>query len=73
MSSTSTPLIVRTFSRKESNVAEPIKGLKITLREILDEIAEDENIDSEEREKAVKEIRELEYNEWCLQQIKSGG
>ena len=39
-------------------MAEPIKGRKLTFREIMEEIAEDEGITEEEREKAQDELEE---------------
>lgn len=41
-------------------MAEPIKGRKFTLREILDEIAEDEEFSPEERELARDKLNELD-------------
>lgn len=41
-------------------MAEPIKGRKLTLREILDEIADDEEFSPEEREVAREKSKELE-------------
>lgn len=55
---------VRIYS-EESNVAEPIKHKKVSLREILDEIAEDESFSQVEHDKALAKIREREYQEWC--------
>jgi len=48
-------------------MAEPIKGRKLTLREIMDEIADEEEVSSEEREQDL----EKEYQEWSLRQMKS--
>jgi hypothetical protein len=53
-------------------MAEPIKGRKLTLREIMDEIADDEEIDPEQREMALEKVREIEYQDWCERQIKAG-
>jgi hypothetical protein len=53
-------------------VAEQVKYKKVSLRDILEEIAEDEAFSDEERNKAHKEIMELEYKEWCTQQDKQG-
>lgn len=53
-------------------MAEPVKNRKLSLREIMEEIAEDESFSDEEREQANRKIMELEYHEWCLQQMKSG-
>ena len=39
----------KTSTSKENPLAEMIKGRKLTLREILDEIAEDEEFSDEER------------------------
>lgn len=44
-------------------MAEPLKAKKVSLREILDEIAEDEAFSDEDRERARDEIKELEYKE----------
>ncbi len=41
-------------------MAETIKGRKLTLREILDEIAEDEEFSPEERELARDKINEID-------------
>ena len=41
-------------------MAEPIKGRKLTLRELLDEIAEDEAFSDEERELARDKMKELD-------------
>lgn len=41
-------------------MAEMIKGRKLTLREILDEIAEDEEFSYEERELAREKSKEIE-------------
>lgn len=54
-------------------MAEPIKGRKITLRQIMEEIAEDETFSDEEREQAENKVKELDFQEWCRQQMKSGG
>jgi hypothetical protein len=43
-------------------MAEMIKGRKLTLREILDEIAEDDEFTDEARERAKKEIAEMDEN-----------
>lgn len=53
-------------------MAEPFKSHKVSLREIMEEIAEDEAFSDEEREQAHRKMMELEYEEWCEQQIKSG-
>lgn len=52
-------------------MAEPNKGKQVSLRKIMDEIAEDEAIDDTERERAREIARELDYQEWCSQQKKS--
>ena len=49
-----------TVSRSEGCMAEPIKGRKHTLRELLDEIAEDETFSDEERELAREKSKDLE-------------
>jgi hypothetical protein len=46
-------------------MANPIKGRKLTLREIMDEIAADEEIGDKERERAEEISLELECQEWC--------
>lgn len=53
-------------------MAEPIKNRKVSLRDILDEIAEDEAFSDEDRELAREKVKELEYQEWCSRQMKSG-
>lgn len=54
-------------------MAEPVKNRKVSLRDILDEIAEDESFSDEERELARDKVRELEYHKWRSKQLKSGG
>jgi len=51
-------------------MAEPIKGRKLTLREIMDEIADDEEINEKDRERAQEISRELEFQEWSSRQTK---
>jgi hypothetical protein len=41
-------------------MAEMIKGRKLTLREILDEIAEDEEFSDEERKLARDKVKQLD-------------
>jgi hypothetical protein len=41
-------------------MAEPVKNRKLTLREILDEIAEDEEFSDEERELARDKVKQLD-------------
>lgn len=53
-------------------MAEPIKNHKVSLRDILDEIAGDEAFSDEERDLAQKKMMELDYQEWCKQQVKQG-
>jgi hypothetical protein len=40
-------------------MAEPLKGRRLTLREILDEIADDEEFTDEERELAREKSKEI--------------
>jgi hypothetical protein len=54
-------------------MAEPLKGRKLTLRELLDQIAEDEEFSDEERELAREKVREIEYKAWCKRQLKASG
>jgi hypothetical protein len=58
------------YSRKESNVAEPAKDKKVSIRKIMDEIEEDDGFSKEER-KAFEEELEKEYREWRSRQMKS--
>lgn len=51
-------------------MAEPFKRPKVSLREILDEIAADDAYSDTERAKAKSESLELEYREWCERQSK---
>ena len=51
-------------------MAEPIKGDKLSLRQILDEIVEDEAFSEEERRMAFEKSLELEYQEWRSRQTK---
>jgi len=44
-------------------MAEPIKGRKLTLREILDEIEEDEEFSQEVRELAKEKSKQLDERE----------
>lgn len=53
-------------------MAEPIKNHKVSLRNIMEEIAEDESFSDEERHLANKKMMELDYQEWCKRQLKSG-
>lgn len=53
-------------------MAEPLKAKKVSLREILDEIAEDEAFSSEEMDAAREQLKEMEYQRWCAQQMKQG-
>jgi hypothetical protein len=41
-------------------MAEPLKGRRVTLREILDEIADDEAFSDKEREQAGDKSKEIE-------------
>jgi len=50
----------KTSTSKENPLAEMIKGRKLTLREILDEIAEDEEFSDEERELARDKSKQLD-------------
>ena len=50
----------KTSTSKENPLAEMIKGRKLTLREILDEIAEDEEFSDEERELARDRVKQLD-------------
>jgi len=45
-------------------MAEPIKNRKISLREILEEMAEDEAFSEEDRRKSHEKLLELEHKEW---------
>lgn len=54
-------------------MAEPIKGRKLTLREIMDEIADDEEINKEDRERAQEISLELEFQEWSSRMKSAGG
>jgi hypothetical protein len=60
------------YSRKESNVAEPAKDKKVSIRKIMDEIEEDDGFSDEER-KAFEEELEVEYREWRKQQAETKG
>jgi len=51
-------------------VAEPRKEKKVSLRQILDEIAEDESFSGEDRQLARDKIIELERSEWSSRQKK---
>jgi hypothetical protein len=53
-----------------SNVAEPANRKKISLRDIMDEIAEDESMGEQERRRAMEISLELEYQEWKTKQTK---
>lgn len=53
-------------------MAEPLKAKKVSLRDILDEIAEDNAFSNEEMTIALEKVRELEYERWCAQQLKQG-
>ena len=52
-------------------MAEPNRNKKISLREIMDEIAEDEEFSDEDRQLARKKVEELDFQEWCARQLKS--
>lgn len=52
-------------------MAEPKNKKKVSLKQILNEIAEDEEFTEEERQSAQRVARELEYKEWCSRQMKS--
>jgi len=52
-------------------MAEPAKHKKVSLRDIMQEIAEDEAFSDEDRQVAFEKVKELEYEAWCLQQMKS--
>jgi len=45
-------------------VAEPRKDKKVSLRQILDEIAEDESFSDEDRQLARDKIIQLDSEEW---------
>jgi hypothetical protein len=51
-------------------MAETIKVRKLTLRDILDEIAADEEFSDEERELAREKVKEMEFKKWSSQQMK---
>jgi hypothetical protein len=52
-------------------MAEQFKNPKVSLREIMDEIADDEEINEKDRERAQEISRELEFQEWCSRLKKS--
>lgn len=52
-------------------MAEPRKSGKVSLRMILDEIADDEVFSERVQDQARKESLELEYQEWSSRQKKS--
>lgn len=60
------------LGRRRNKVAEPLKAKKVSLRDILDEIAEDNAFSDEEMTIALEKVRELEYERWCAQQLKQG-
>jgi len=45
-------------------MAEPVKNGKVSLRQILDEIADDEVFSEKERQQARDESLDLEFQEW---------
>ena len=51
-------------------MAEPVKNRKVSLRDILEEMKEDDAFLSDDRDRAEAEVLELEYKEWSLRQKK---
>jgi hypothetical protein len=49
-------------------MAEQVKGRKITLREIMDEIADDEELNPEELESDREKLKDLEFRDKLRQE-----